>query len=145
MPKHNCQASAEEIALFEQCEKRLEKNPNDVDALIQVGFLCMDPFYDPDRSLSSLQQACTLDPMNMQAHFWLAKTLYHVHCLYKETKMALDKALQIDPNNAECCDLLASILCGLKEDPNNSIALLQRAIENQPGWLLPRIRLAYYF
>jgi cytochrome c-type biogenesis protein CcmH/NrfG len=148
MQTHCCHASAKEVALFEEYEKRLEKNPNDVDALIQIGFLCIEPFHDDEEfGFDCLERAVELEPANMQAQLWFARALYHTQCAYEDAKIALENALQIDPNNAECCDLLASVLQSLGEDENlsKSITLLQRAITTQPGWPLLRFRLANHF
>jgi cytochrome c-type biogenesis protein CcmH/NrfG len=146
-PQDYAHASDEEIVLFDQVKERVLANPYDVEALIELGFLCIEPVHDAYQALGALNRAVILVSDNIQAYFWLAKTLYHDHCNEKDTKIVLEAALRVDANNAECCSLLVSVLHYLDEDKDltRSIDLLQRAVKTQPSWLKPRFSLVCRF
>ena len=72
-------ATSNELIWLHKIEERLHKNPYDVNALIELGFLYIEPLHDPKQALATLEYAIGLAPDNVDAHFWLAKTLYHDH------------------------------------------------------------------
>ena len=103
-------ATSNELIWLHKIEERLHKNPYDVNALIELGFLYIEPLHDPKQALATLEYAIGLAPDNVDAHFWLAKTLYHDHFRNADAKKLLTQALIIDPSRADCYDLLASVL-----------------------------------
>lgn len=138
-------ATKQDFEYLSTIEERLKKNPNDVNALVERGFLYMEPFHWSEEALATFQQAVALDKTNVDAYFWLAKSLYHDHFEEKEAKRILEIALSIDPNRADCHDLLASVLNTLGEDSDKSIEHLKKTIALEPTWIFPRIALSYYF
>ena len=91
-------------------EKKLKQNSNDIKVLIELGFLNMLEDGDWDEALRLLKRALDLDPKNVEALFWLAKTYYHCFFDEKATKKALEKALKINPRSAACHECLADVL-----------------------------------
>lgn len=138
-------ATKQDFEYLSAIEERLKKNPNDVNTLIEKGFLYIEPFHWSDGALAIFRQAVALDKTNVDAYFWLAKSLYHDHFEEQEAKKFLEIALTIDPDRADCHDLLASVLNTLGEDSDKSIEHLKKVIALEPSWILPRIALSYYF
>lgn len=134
-----------DVMLLRELDKQLGKNPNNVRLLLEKGFLLMEPFHDTDASLALFRRAVELEPNNVDALFWLAKSLYHDHFQEQEPRALLERALNVDPCRADVHDFLASVLNDLGVEPEVSIAHLKQAISLEPSWILPRIRLSYYF
>ena len=133
----------EDYAVLKTLENRIAKNPNDLDALLKKGFLCLDVYEDPNEGLPTLEQALKLDPNNVDTLYWLAKMHYHGTGDTNSVKSIIKKALILDPNRVDCLDLLAEILShgygeeGLQE----SLALSRKAIRLEPSWPASRMRL----
>ena len=131
---------------MEALDARLNKNPNDVVALIEKGFLYFKTLEEFDKGLLVLERAVKIDPKNVNAWFWLAKMYFHGFCFYRSAKMTLDKALKIDPNRVECIDLLAEVLSSeSKRDFKKFIKLSRKAIQLEPTWPALRMRLVSSF
>jgi Tfp pilus assembly protein PilF len=82
-----------------------------------------------------LQAALTKNPENADAWFWLAKCYFHDFVDSQHAKQALEKALEIEPNRADCLNLMASVLMDLKIAPEKCLRLVERAIELAPDWI----------
>ncbi len=123
---------------------KLEQNPGDIKALIELGFLHILEDANHDESLRLLNRVLELDPKNVEAMFWLANSYYH--CFYdeKKAKEILEKALKINPHDAACHKFLADIFRGLDKSYNKSIYHIKKTIESEPTWITPRIRLSRY-
>jgi tetratricopeptide (TPR) repeat protein len=138
-------ATEQDIKDLNALEERLQKNPHDVRALIEKGFLCMNEFHWAQEALEAFREAVASDNTNVDAYFWLAKSLYHDHFRDEEAKKTLEIALTLDPDRADCHDLLASVLKSLREDAEKSIMHLQKTIVLEPTWVFPWVALSYYF
>ncbi|MCK4499078.1 hypothetical protein KAU11_01115, partial [Candidatus Babeliales bacterium] len=97
----------------------------------------------PNEGLPTLEQALKLDPNNVDTLYWLAKMHYHGTGDTNSVKSIIKKALILDPNRVDCLDLLAEILShgygeeGLQE----SLELSRKAVQLEPSWPSPRMRL----
>ena len=125
-------------------EKKLKQNPNDIKVLTELGFLNMLEDGDHDKAICLLNHAFKLDQSNTEPLFWLAKTYYH--CFYDEKaiKKTLKKALKINPSSAACHELLADVFNHFDENCDKSIYHLKKAVEAEPTWIAPRMRLSRY-
>jgi len=141
-------------------EQRLEKNPNDTDALLKKGILYYEPFLRTDESIAIFRSIIAKDPQNVDAYFWLAKCIWHYRCDFIEAERLLSMALTIDPNRADCHSLLGIVLEEIIDDslnretqPKSALIKLEKSIEShylkaielEPSWIIPRHRLAYKF
>ncbi|MFC1854485.1 tetratricopeptide repeat protein, partial [Candidatus Dependentiae bacterium] len=120
-------------------ERKIINYPNDLNSLIELGYLYMDHFHDGKKSLDYLQRALDLDPEDSEALFWMAKTYCHEFCDDEKAKQALCEAIKIDPSRADCHDFLASFL--IWDDDEKSLYHLKKTIELEPSWIYPRTRL----
>lgn len=134
-----------DIEQLNMINKKLDQNPSDVRLLLEKGFLLMEPFHDTEASLTLFRQAVELAPNNVDALFWLAKSLYHDHFQEQEPKALLEKALSIDPRRAEVHDFLAGILSSSESNLERSIFHFKKTIEFEPTWIWPRISLGCCF
>ena len=115
-------------------EKRIKENPNDFEALLEKGFLCIGgPFMSPDEALECLEKAVELKPDNVEALFWLAKTYYHDFCDDDKTLELLERALKFAPDRADLHSLISGIL-----PAKDAIFHLRKAISLEPTWVIPR-------
>lgn len=126
------------------CEAKLEKNPKDVDALIELGYLYFVDCEDRDKALQLLKHAIKLDPNNAEAYYWLAKSYNHNFFDEEKTKEALEKALLIDPNRADCQLMLLGFLEDQGMKYNRLIQELKRLIKHEPTWMYLRTTLTYH-
>lgn len=126
-------------------EKHLETNQKDIKALIHLGVLCWEPFHEQEKAIQYLTKAVAYDPQNIDARFWLAKCYYHDYCNYEKAKSLILEALKIDLNRADCLSLLASIILDTTENLNESIAYLEKAVNQAPDWPMLRFSLASFY
>jgi tetratricopeptide (TPR) repeat protein len=133
-----------DIKLLNALDEKLKNDLNNVQLLIEKGFLLMEPFHNTNCSLALFQRAVELEPNNITALFWLAKSLFHDHFREEDAKKIMEHALQIDNNRAELHDFYAGILQDLVKDTEKSIVHLKKAIALEPTWLFPRIGLSYH-
>ena len=124
-------------------EKRIKEDPNDFEALLEKGFLCIGgPFMSPDEALECLEKAVELRPDNVDALFWLAKTYHHDFCDDDKTLELLERALTLAPDRADLHSLISDIFH--RTSPEKAVYHLKRAIELEPTWIFPRTILANY-
>lgn len=115
-------------------EKKIEENPKNIQALIQLGVLCWEPFHEQNRALEYLEKAVEYDPQNVDALFWGAKCIYHDFCAYEGAKQLLRLALTIDPKRADCLDLLATIIEDFDRNDAEALEYVKKAVELAPDW-----------
>ena len=99
-----------------------------------MGALLFEPFHQPEESEQALKQALALDPLNVDARFWLAEVLVHEYVDEQQARLVLEEALEIDPNRADCLLLLASVLRGLGGGVQSYLPVLEKAAERAPAW-----------
>jgi tetratricopeptide (TPR) repeat protein len=119
-------------------ENNLDKNPQDIEALIQLGFLYWDSFHEQNKAIEYLEKAIRLDPKNIDAKYWLAKCLYHDFCDYEKSKKLIIETLSINPNRADCLALISAIIEDTTENYEEAVNYLKKAIQNEPTW--PHLR-----
>lgn len=132
-------ASEEDLKQLIANEKLLQKNPDDIDALLKKGILFYEPFLRTNTSIAILKSVIAKDPKNVDAYFWLAKCIWHYKFDFLEAERLLRIALTIDPNRADCHLWLAIVLEDVVE------IHFRKAIELEPTWIEPRRCLARYF
>lgn len=140
-----CESDMTTVEYRDFYDKRLEQNPNDVEALIERAFLSIDFVDEIDYAIGLLEHALKLEPTNVDALFWLAKIFVHCLCNREDARKTLTKALDIEYSRADCHILLAGTLKYLGDDILISIYHLKKAIELEPTWILPRTKLSRYY
>ncbi|MFC1854348.1 hypothetical protein ACFLY6_00565 [Candidatus Dependentiae bacterium] len=137
--------SAKQNERMQVLEKRISDNHDDVEALLEKGFLCIGgPFMSPEEATECLGRVIELEPDNTEARFWLAKTYYHEFCDENKTRTVLEEAVKIDPFRADCHTFLASILYYEFNQKTLAENHYKKAIELEPNWPFPRISLIRY-
>ncbi|MFC1854768.1 tetratricopeptide repeat protein [Candidatus Dependentiae bacterium] len=97
----------EDVTSFKKLKNYLERNPDDVDALVEFGALCSVVFEGPRDAELALIRAIEFDPTSIEAYYWLGRT-YLWDCSYEErAKWALEKAVSLDDKNFDTQCLLA--------------------------------------
>ncbi|MFC1854350.1 tetratricopeptide repeat protein [Candidatus Dependentiae bacterium] len=131
--------SVEDHRYLQSINKRLSNEPNNVDLLIEKGFLCVTIFEDDGEAEPALRKAIELDPNNIDALFWLASM--HFYCIgdMSSAEKFLIRALKVDPNRADCRYLLASVLFSIEGFSSGCLENLEKAVRLEPNW--PNIRL----
>jgi len=125
--------------------KNLEKNPEDINALISLGILEFEYFHEPERARILLEKATAVDPLNVNAKFWLAQCLFNDFFEYEKAKKMLQEALELDPNNPKCLSLMAWIMRENNGPLKEAIEYVQKALAYAPDWPLLRYQLAGLF
>jgi tetratricopeptide (TPR) repeat protein len=126
-------------------QEKLKKNPRDTQALIHFGVLSWEPFHKYETAVESLKKALEYDPMNVDAHFWLANCYYQDRCEYEKSEEMALKALAIDPTRADCLCLLGIINWDYHENLQMAIHYLEKAVRYAPDWPMIRHLLATLF
>ena len=137
-------ATAQEIAYMADLDERLQRNPDDVDALLRKGFLFLDSFHRFDEAIEILTSIVVRYPSNVDAHLWLGECLCFRIGDTIEAERIMQAALKIDPNRADCHMVLAASFEGLCRDSDAEFHY-RRASELEPTWILPRRYLANIF
>src|SRR6266542_5017058 len=93
---------------IEELRVRLERNPRDVEALVQSGIAEKAAGY-LRRAQTLFEKAIELDPQSSVLHFSLAETLYN-RGLHEEALKAVRRSLALHPENPDALYLLGFIL-----------------------------------
>ncbi|MFC1854349.1 tetratricopeptide repeat protein [Candidatus Dependentiae bacterium] len=129
--------------LLNKLEEQLKENPDDVDLLIQKGFLCLDAFEDDEMAFPPLDRAIQIDPKNVDALFWRAYADLALLGDDVKRRELLEKALSIDPDRADCNSIISTVF--RDSDPHKSIHYLEKALKQEPTWIYVRIKLVDEF
>jgi tetratricopeptide (TPR) repeat protein len=119
-------------------EKKIRVNSDDIDSLVSLGIMMFEPYHQPDEAVRLLKEATYRNPQNSDAWFWLAKCYVHGFVDSLQAKEALERAIKIEPNRADCLSLMASVLMDLKVAPEECLRWINLAIEQSPDWITPR-------
>ncbi len=140
--KNTGSATAQEIAYMHELNARLEKNPDDIDALLKKGIVSFTGFLRFDEAEEILKKVVTLCPNNVDALLWLGECL--CFCIGNDFEAAqiMKTALEIDPNRADCHMVLAASLDGFDSNSSEAEIHYKKATELEPSWILPRKYLA---
>ncbi|MFC1854713.1 tetratricopeptide repeat protein, partial [Candidatus Dependentiae bacterium] len=128
----------------------LEKTPDDYNMLKEKAFLSFTfPRVNMRKAEADCKRFLKLYPDNVDTLFSLAyRTFinsYNDFTQNEKSRSLLEKALKINPKRADCYSLLADIERFSGKDIETSIYYLKKAIELEPAWINPRIKLSYYF
>lgn len=127
-----------------ELDKILEKNPHDIPALLEKGFIfhegCMD-----DEAIKVFKEILKIDPKNLDAYTWLCESIW-MYGDSPQLKEVAQEALKIYPNQAVFYKFLAySLEVVYYSQPEKIKELypvyLKKAIELEPTWLSTRIAL----
>jgi tetratricopeptide (TPR) repeat protein len=97
----------------------------------------------PTEAIEILERAIQVEPENTEARVWLGLVFLNEAFRFNDAMAVLAEAVDIDPNRADCLDLLAEALRRDGRPADAFIGLLQRAVESAPTWVLPRVHLAF--
>ncbi|MFC1854347.1 hypothetical protein ACFLY6_00560 [Candidatus Dependentiae bacterium] len=131
----------EDVDRFEELKSHLNKNPDDVDALVEFGALCSVIFEGSREVKKALNRALEIEPKNIEAHFWLVVTLFYLHPIDLERAIKiLEKALRLDGKCYELQIMMVRIferkfLWNVEKNAE-SILMVK---EKHPGWLVSHI------
>ena len=137
--------SKRDVARLRVLAERLKTNPNDVEALIEWGFLRTVDAFDINEALEAFNKALSIDKNNAEIYFWLATTYYLSFCDLDRARAALEKSIEIEPLRADCHDFLSEILNQFGKYPEQSLYHVKKAVELEPTWIYPRMRLISMF
>lgn len=128
-------------------EKRLENNPEDIQALLHKGIMLFASTYlEHDAGLAILLSIIAKNPSYVDAYLWLGEFYHFVNGDYHEATKYLKIALEIDPMRADCHALLAGALQEYPDiDPREVANHYRKSFELEPTFLNPRFYLAQYF
>lgn len=88
----------------------------------------------PVEARAYLEKAIEIDPVNTDARFWLAKSLYHDFCDYEQARSFLYEAVELAPTRADCLALLVYIILDLDGATDEAIKYLNEALQVAPDW-----------
>jgi tetratricopeptide (TPR) repeat protein len=123
------------MSRIEFLEVVIRHDPDDVGALVELGWRYYNDAGDWERAKATLKDAITRGPRCAEAYFWLAKVYYHGGVMYEEAVPALEQALRCDPEHAPSLSLLASI-CKELGDLHRAEELVLKAIDLEPTWIM---------
>jgi len=123
---------------LDEIQQRVEEFPEDINALIKLGIFVWEPFHESEKAVLILKKAIELDPSSADALFWLSKVYFHDFCNYEGAKNCLKKALELSPERADCLSLMSSVVIDLNEPLEESIEFVQRSVNSEPDWPIPR-------
>ncbi len=112
----------------------LEVDPENLDALIELGWLQFDDAHDAALAISTLEGVLRVAPENARAAFWLAKVHYHFTSYLKKAREYLELALANEPGDPASASLYGAVCCEL-DDPQPALAPLQAAFQREPSWV----------
>jgi tetratricopeptide (TPR) repeat protein len=122
--------------------EKLLLNPKDINALIQLGALEFEYFHETDKALAILETAIAIDPLNVDAKFWVAMCLYFDCFEYTKALDILIDALKLDPKRPDCLSLIGSIIREIDGPIEKAIEYVQKALIYAPDWPMLRCQLA---
>lgn len=133
----------EYLAILEQ---RLQKNPQDREALLHKAIVLYDFYKKPDEGEAIFQILLRQDPSNVDVYLWCGEFQRFFYGGPIEAAQYLKKALEIDPNRADCHALLAGMLEELKDTAPEEVEFhYRKSFELEPTYIHPRFYLAKYF
>ncbi|MFC1854909.1 tetratricopeptide repeat protein, partial [Candidatus Dependentiae bacterium] len=133
--------------------KELRKKIN---PMLAKEFICLSflvPIYFMSDSKVFANKLLERDKNDVDSMFLLANTMYvtsleQSNTIYDKTANKimelLNKAIALDTKKAECYSLLADMERFSGNSLDVSIKHLEKAVEIEPSWIIPRIKLAYY-
>ena len=84
-----------DVERYNYLQKQLQTNPNDINALIEFGALCSVAFECCIKAKFALERAIKLDPINLEAQYWLGWTRVNLTTdSYDKIKLMLEKSLE---------------------------------------------------
>lgn len=126
-------------------DQELEKNPNNVEALIHKAILFFEFYQKIDEAEVMLQAILDKNPKNAEVYFWFSVFKYSIYSDYPEAAAFLGRALEIAPERADCHSFLASML---EEFANIDPAVVEyhykKSFELEPSFINSRFYLAKY-
>jgi tetratricopeptide (TPR) repeat protein len=127
-----------DIEVFNHLQDDVKQNPKDIQLQILLGAMMFEPFHETDKAIAIFEQAIEIEPLNVDAHFWMAKCFYHDYVDFERTQAILQKALALDAKRADCLSLMASVITDLGGTPLRRLEYLEQAVKQAPDWISPR-------
>ncbi|HVX01263.1 MAG TPA: hypothetical protein VHA52_12635 [Candidatus Babeliaceae bacterium] len=124
----------------QNCDRYLTVTQNTLDKAITLLF-CDKP---KELAKELLEQTITQDPTSIKAYFWLS--IYYYYCVDDKVKSQelLRKAIDINPGHADLFAFLFRVSWDSSNDQEHNLYLIEKAIQLQPTWILPRLQLARF-
>ncbi len=134
----------EDIENLLQLDEKLKKDPNNINYLLNKGFILHDGCVD-DQAIEIFKKILKIEPKNEKAHIWLLESMWMWGDAEKLKELSL-QAIKIYPKNAVFYLYLTYALeffCLPETDVclNEIITYLKKAIQLEPTWLSTRISL----
>ena len=85
MIEYGC-ADAQDKAYMAALDERLQKNPNDYDALLKKGVLSFEPFRRFEEGEEIFDLLIERDPYNVDAYFWFSECILGYTSNYEKSE-----------------------------------------------------------
>jgi tetratricopeptide (TPR) repeat protein len=121
---------------------RLDVDPCDSDALVELGAMEFAVFDQNDIALEYLKRAVRCNESAVNAKFWLAMVLFHGVMDWDEAGKVVLEALLLDPHSPESLILYVSLLHQLHHPPAELLSHLERAMVRGRDWPVIRCQRA---
>jgi tetratricopeptide (TPR) repeat protein len=109
-------------------KKVVKKNPNNVNAHLNLGLLFHEELNKPDESEQAYRRAIQLSPKNPDAYLHLGLLLHEHFHRYVEAEAMFNKTIEIDPQD-ETAFYNISCIKAINKDTDSSFKYLKEAIE----------------
>ena len=138
-------ADNKENAYMINLEERLEKNPNDIEALIHKAVMLYEPYHQFDHAEIILTKVRELFPQSIEGLLWSGALRYFIYGNDVEAAEYFRQALTLDPNAADSHAFLAVMLESIKNIVPGDIEYhYRKSFELEPTFINPRLYLARY-
>lgn len=132
--------NAEDQKQLDALDKLLEKDPHDIKVLMEKAFILYYCFRDHE-AITIYKKIIELAPNFIDAYFWMAECMRDHLANFNEAIAAINIALTLDPNRADCHEILAWCILSLYNETPIYFYHIKKAIELEPTWISPRISL----
>jgi len=117
-----------------QLRKKLEINPNDVQALIYLGVMESRLCENLELGIALLEKAVEADPSSNEAKFWLAVFCYYNFGYYEKAEALLKEILKVAPDSPECWSVLERLVYEADGPLETVIDYTKKALALAPNW-----------
>lgn len=115
-------------------KKILDIEPENVQVLIELGWMYADDLHEPELAFSTLNKALAIEPNSVDALFWISKVHFYNDYDIEKTMKYLEKALEIFPGHPPSASLYGSVCCDA-EKPELAIKHIELAIKKESSWI----------
>ena len=130
---------------FNLLQNLLIKEPTNILYLVEFGALLLLAYNDINQAIDVFKKVLKFDSKNIDARFWLATIYYYCFDHVKQAENYIKEVLKIAPCDARALSFMYLISWRTTKSMANGVHYLEKAIKNEPSWILPRIQLALFY